>query len=836
MKVSLKLAQFYSNVDLKSIPKDTLIQKAGAQIGGIEEVIDWSAKYDGVLIAKVVSCEDHPGADRLHVCMVDDGGKATGVDRNEHGHVQVVCGAPNVRAGMYVAWLPPGTTVPASFGTADQFVLGKRELRGVMSNGMLASAHELGMSDDHDGILEILPEEIGSTPKPGEPLLDYYGLNDYVIDFENKMFTHRPDCFGIIGVARELAGTHGLAFKSPSWYTRQANFATASSVKLTVKNEAKEKVPRLMAVAMNNVTVRKSPIWLQVALSKLGMKPINNVVDITNFVMHVLGQPMHAYDADKLGNTLISRMAKSGEKIALLNGKEIELTADDIVIATNDRVVGLAGIMGGAETEVDESTKNIIIECATFDMYTIRRSSMHHGIFTDASTRYTKGQSPLQNPVALWFAMNNLEELAGAEQASSVADVHGRLNQPEDVAVTAAFINERLGSNISLQEISKLLENVEFTILKVPADKNRLHVRPPFWRTDIQEPEDIVEEIGRLYGYDKIPVTLPARLSKPAKRNEDMDLKQSLRSVLSSAGANEVLTYSFVHGDLMRKTGSDPEKWAYHIRNAISPELQYYRTALLPSLLDKVRGNIRADIIRTDDNDFAIFEFGKIHVKGHETEENVPKEYERLAFVIAADAKTAARKYDGSAYYLAKYYLEALIKLPLTFVPIEINDEPHISSYQSGRSAGVKLRDQELGVVGELSQSVKQALKLPDYCAGFEIDLAIVKNNMRHTSYAAMSQYPKIQQDITFETNGATSYAKLVEVIESELAHAKETQGIDAVLHSRDIYQADNSDKKRVTFRVWLSHPGKTLTTEETNTLLDAIAAKYKVMDLAIRI
>ena len=524
MKFSLNLAQDYSNVDLKSISREELLKRIGAQLGAVEEVEDWAPKYKGVVVVKVVSCEQHPNADRLHVCTIDDGGTTTGVKRGEKGLVQVVCGAPNVHAGMLAAWIPPGATVPASFGTSEPFMLDARELRGVVSNGMLASPKELGISDDHSGILELDPEEIGKTPKPGEPLTNYFGLDDFVVDLENKMFTHRPDCFGNLGVARELAGISGLKYKSPDWYTKDSaeSREQRAEVKLEVKNQAGKLVSRFMAVAMSGVTVGKSPVWLQAALARVGLKPINNVVDVTNYVMHLTGQPLHAFDKDKLASSHLGpRMAKKGERLALLNGKTIELTEDDIVISTSEKAVALAGIMGGSETEVDDNTKNIVIECATFDMYNVRRTSMRHGLFTDASTRFTKGQSPLQNARVLAYAIKMMSETAGATQASHVYDIHGKLDEPNIVTVDAGFINERLGSKLTAKDIASLLEKTEFEIVSVPAGKNKLHIRPPFWRMDIEIAEDIVEEIGRLYGFDKLPLTLPARPAKPAAKTKD---------------------------------------------------------------------------------------------------------------------------------------------------------------------------------------------------------------------------------------------------------------------------------------------------------------------------
>jgi len=836
MKVSLNLAQQYSNVNLKAIPHDELVKRVGAQLGAVEEVIDWAPKYQDIIVVKIITCEDHPDADRLHVCMVDDGGKAKDVKRNDKGLVQVVCGAPNVRAGLLVSWIPPGATVPTTYGTDDPFVLEARELRGVVSNGMLASAKELGISDDHGSILEITPEEVGRTPKPGEPLTDYFGLDDFIIDCENKMFTHRPDCFGNLGVAREFAGISGLGFKSPDWYSRQPHFEAKAGVKLNVKNEAGKLLPRLMAIGMKNVTVKKSPVWLQAFLTRVGIKSINNVVDITNFISHLTAQPLHAYDADKLGTTLISRMAKKGETVALLNGKTIELTEDDMVIANDKMVVGLAAIMGGSDTQVDDNTKNIVIECASFDMYTVRRSSMRHGLFTDASTRFTKGQSPLQNDRALAYAMKQMQELAGAEQSSPVYDVHGKLEMPADVTITADFINERLGTKLALKDIAKLLENVEFEIKSVPADKNRLHIRPPFWRTDIEMPEDVVEEVGRLYGYDKVPVVLPSRSAKPTAKNPQAGFKSHLREALKEAGANEVLTYSFVHGDLLRKTGTDPDKSAYHLRNALSPELQYYRTSLMPSLLDKVYSNLRADVVRAEDNSFAIYEIGVGHIKGNLDDEKLPKEMEHIALVFAADQKTAERSYEGAAFYQAKHYLLPLLKEPVEFTPLENDDHPITAPYQLGRSSIMKYKGEVLGVIGEFKQSVKKALKLPDFCAGFEINLNVLAKMNQSINYHSISVFPKAQQDITLEVSSKINFSDVYGLLNKELVEASEEHGYQPTLWPRDIYEAKDSGNKRLTFRLWLSHPSRTLTTDETNRLLDNLAAAAKAELQAERI
>jgi phenylalanyl-tRNA synthetase beta chain len=413
MKVSVNWIKQFTKVEL---PIDDLVATIGAQLGAVEEVVDLGAKYQGVLVAKVVSCEKHPNADKLSLCWIDDGGAAQNVDRNKSGHVQVVCGAPNVKAGLTVAWLPPGATVPSTYDN-DPFVLEARELRGVVSNGMLASSKELAISDYHEGIVELDIEAV-----PGTNFAELYELNDYIIDIENKMFTHRPDCFGILGVAREIAGITGQKFESPDWYKTPLDRIKPgkNQLKLEVKNDITDLVPRFMAVAMTDVGHGNSPLIIQTYLSRVGIRPINNVVDVTNYLMILTGQPTHAYDYDKLNDgKLETRLSRKGDRLDLLNGKSITFEDNStILITSNDMPIGIGGVMGGAETEVNAATKNIVIECANFDMYSIRRASMRHGLFTDAVTRFNKGQSLLQNEIVLEEAVATMQYVAGAHVAS----------------------------------------------------------------------------------------------------------------------------------------------------------------------------------------------------------------------------------------------------------------------------------------------------------------------------------------------------------------------------------------------------------------------------------
>ncbi|HEU4914541.1 MAG TPA: phenylalanine--tRNA ligase subunit beta [Candidatus Saccharimonadales bacterium] len=812
---------------------EDLVEKIGAQLGAVEEVIPYGDRFEGVLVAKVVSCEGHPDADRLHACKVDDGGRAEGVERDENGYVQVVCGAPNVREGLAVAWLPPGSTVPSTLDS-DPFVLEARALRGVMSNGMLASPKELGIGDNHDGIMEL-----DTDAAPGTPFAEAYNLvGDVVIDMENKMFTHRPDCFGQLGIARELEGIQRRPYKSPEWYRTDPVLPgkEADDLPLEVRNEIPELVPRFAAITLRGVTIKPSPVWLQIALARVGIRPINNIVDYTNFFMIETGQPLHAYDYDKVvaqdagadHATIVVRHPRQGEKILLLNGKEIEPRDEAIMIATNDKLIGVGGVMGGGDTEVDENTKNIIIEVATFDMYSIRRTSMAHGLFTDAVTRFNKGQSPLQNLAVLSKITDEIRRFADGKVASDViddnhlpAEMLERKSVHPEVRLSRQFINERLGFDLPADGIAELLRNVEFD---VDVHHEDLTVKAPFWRTDIAIPEDVVEEVGRLYGFDHLPLELPKRALTPASKDALMEAKAKIREILAKAGANELLTYSFVHGNLLAKAGQEAEN-AYQLSNALSPDLQFFRMSITPSLLDKVHPNIKAGY-----DEFVLFELNKTHGKRHGNDQDgLPKEIEMLALVVAASDKKAQSK--GVAYYEAKKYLEFLAAqfgLDLEFAPFEADPGyPVTRPYDYKRSALVSVRgtDIVLGMVGEYRRQVAKSFKLPAYAAGFDVGVNHILEAaaQQGTAYQQLPRFPKVEQDICLRVKQEVTYQDLLQCVASHL----DTNRPDQTFHTLtpvDIYQREGEAEKQVTFRLSIASYERTLTDEEVNGLLDDVA------------
>jgi len=823
--------QYSLSKDPTAIGVDKLTKLIGAQLGEVDAVQAIGDKYQGIIISKVVTCQKHPNADKLNVCKIDDGGVATNVDRDTNGLVQVVCGAPNVKADILVAWLPPGATVPETFDS-EPFVLGARELRGVVSNGMLASPKELALGDSHDGIL-IIDDEL----KPGTDFAKAYALdNDYIIDIENKMFTHRPDCFGLLGVYRELAGIQGIAVKSPKWYQTKPSFASSANKTLPLKiiNDISKLTPRFSAIVLSGVKVKTSPVWLQVELAKIGVKAINNIVDYTNYYSYLTGQPLHAYDYDKIVTmsgdqpTIVVRQPKKGETIKLLNGKTIEPRSEAIMIATDKQLLGIGGVMGGSESEVDFATTNIVLESANFDMYSIRRTSMEHGLFTDAVTRFNKGQSTLQTTTVLAKITEDICNTTGAKVASKLYDIN---NLPKNIQVsesihpeittTANFINTRLGFSLTINQIAKILTNVEF---QVKIKGQNMTVKAPFWRTDIQYPEDIVEEIGRLHGYNNANLDLPLRNSKPATVNQLLNFKNALRNSLQKAGANEILSYSFVPGQMLERALQDPQK-AYSIANALSPDLQYYRLSLTPSLLDKVHPNIKSGY-----DNFAIYEIGKTHQLGNLDDNDLPAEGEAIALVVSSGPKV---KTSGASYFKARKLLTTIAEdfnIEIQFNQLAKATKAFQQPFDPERTAVIKIQGQDtvIGVVGEFLPIVRRDFKLPIQTAGFELDTVALMQASHNApgSYRPLSKFPSVTQDITLQVSQKLAFNELNDNLHSQLQVSIPADSVADVLPI-SIYQAKATDQtKNITFRIKITNFERTLTDKEINKVLDKISAE----------
>lgn len=825
MVISVNWLKKYLDVD---VDIEKLTDVIGSRLVEIEGVTKLADKYGSAIVSKVVSCVPHPDSDHMHVCKIDDGGKADWVERDEDGYVQVVCGAPNVHDGMMVVWLPPTAIVPETYGKSDEFKLADRKLRGILSHGMLASPRELDLWGEHQGIMEI----DASKAKPGDSLVDLFDLDDYLLEVENKSLTHRPDCFGVIGFAREVAAILGSSAKIPTWFnnTDAELMPGEDKIKPTVDIIDPGLCSRYECVVLDGVDSNKDlPADMRTMLSRIGSNSISAPVDITNWLMYETGQPLHAFDLDKLiavsptgQPDMVIRAATKGEKLELLDGRTIELDPRDIVVAVGDRTnsipVALAGAMGGMATEVTPDTKRILLEGATFNLYNLRNTQFRHGIFSEAITRFTKGQpAPLTHPV-LVHAVELMNKYADAKTISPIVDNYA--SKPTDQAfdVPVADFTAVLGK-LSTSDgydddlVESTLRNLQYDNVRV--DGGHLLATAPWWRTDLHIKEDVIEDIGRVNGFDYIEKIMPKRDFTAATYNELYQKQMLLRNRLREAGGNEVMTYSFIHGDLLDKVGDDKAR-AYRIVNAISPDLQYYRRSLLPNLIECTRDNLKAGY-----DDFMLFELGKVHHKGlmDESEPTLPREIPEVAGLVAR--KTS---HGASAFYQIKLMMEYALNLQpgqLSYIRLDRYDGQLDSStklFEPKRSAVLLIDDKCVGVVGEFTSQIRQTFKLPDFVAGFSLLteelLAYLDDG---SEYTPVLRYQGTTRDITYQINDTISYRRLVDFTDKILATLPDD--MVASISPLDIYRAGDN-MRNVTLRIKFHNRSKTVDIKQVSRIM----------------
>jgi len=904
--ISLNWLKEFVDIDLST---DKLVELIGSRLVEVEKTVDLGKKYRGIKIVEVKSVEKIEGSDHLTKCVINTGVIANREERSgkqsskpqldRHGYksprddrlVQLVCGAPNVKVGMLAVWLPPKTVLPATYDS-EPLVLDKRKIMGVESAGMLAAMDELDLGSDHAGIIEVSPEDA----KPGDDFAEIFGLNDTLFDIEPKSLTHRPDCFGVIGFAREIAGMLGQKFEDPDWLRVIASNAKQSSklvpvassssstsqkshldrhgdksprddVAIKVTIDDAKLCPRYQAVVLDGFDEKPAKYLtkMSVLLAKSGMRSISPIVDVTNYLMLLSGQPLHAFDYDKLtavgchpelvsgsrkknshmdsgsesGMTphIIVRAAKDKEKLVLLDGKKIELSDKDILITSNNIPVALAGAMGGANTEIDKNTKRIVVESATFSLYNLRGTQFRHGIFSEAITRFTKGQPPALTDPVLREATRMLTDNHGMKAVSKIVDAYPREIKNKPIKLDVVQVNNLLGSDFTFDEIITTLENVGFKVTlesgviartkseaiqtgspRFARDDSAgyLQVTAPWWRTDINIAEDIIEEVGRLNGFNNIPAILPQRSFISPDPDKPGSIKSKIRQILSNNNANEILTYTFISERLLSNVGQNPKN-SYKIINSISPALQYVRQSLTPSLLEKTYLNIKVPF-----NNFALFEINQTYQQSLGlTDEGVPVLRNNVALVIADRKKT------GVAYYDAKYFVERLfssLNIDVCFMPLA-GDDASFKPFEPKRSALVKTLDQKVcyGVIGEFRQSVRKSMKLPEYVAGFELDIDMIMKTVGMLEIVS-SVENTTEQDITFKVNYNLEYARLENIIKNIFIERNLWHEVTPV----SIWQGKDKKTKNISFKLTFASFEKTLTGDEISGIIDDIAGAAK--------
>ncbi len=801
MKISLNEIKKYVDVNVST---DELIKLIGSRLVEVEGHEDLSEKYKDIKIVRVEECEPIPET-HLTLCQINAG---------DTENIQVVCGAPNVKKGMLAVWLAPGCIVPATFG-GENFKLDVRKLRGYESNGMLAAMDELGLGTDHEGIIEINPEDA----KPGDDFAEKFDLNDVILDIENKSLTHRPDCFGLIGFAREVAGILGQKFVEPEFLTHeevfpedfleynQQNGVSSKNCPIKIDIQNPELCPRYSCAVVelnNEASGEKYLSKDDIFLAKADMQSVSQIVDISNILMLHTGQPLHTFDYDKfiaVGKTenpeIIVRAAKDGEELELLDGKTIKCTTDDILITSNNVPVALAGAMGGANTEIDENTKRVLIESASFSLYNLRKTQMHHGIFSEAITRFTKGV-----PAGGTFNVlaEAVKQLGG--KTTAVCDNFVGWSEQETIRISVDDINSLLGTKYDSELIVKTLGNVG---IKCEKTDSNFVVSYPYWRTDLHIKEDIIEEVGRLLGYDNIELTYPCRPFIGANISPMLSMKTKIRNILSDRlNANEALTYSFVSEKLILSVGQKVED-SYRIVNSISPELQCFRQQIAPSLIDKVRENVKSG-----HSDFTLYEQNQVsnHQFGLD-EDGAPITKNHLAILSFGD------------FYKIKKIAEELFKE--LNINVRIADFEHKEEFpylEPLHSADLYISEEYIGSIGEVKTIILNKFKLDGQISIFEIDLEnIIGKENSNVKNLKVNKFPYVYRDITAKTSEDTSFKEIYSTIEKSL----DRDNLIYKINPLSIYQPEDSSYKNTSFHIAFSNTKKTLQPNDISAIMEQI-------------
>lgn len=777
MLVSYNWLKQYTNIEDNATDLAEKITRGGIEVEGVEYLAD---NISNVVVGYVETKEKHPDAEKLNVCTVNVG---------EEDKLQIVCGAPNVDAGQYVIVAKVGATLPG-------IKIKKAKLRGVESQGMICSLKELGLNQSvvpknyQDGIYVFESEQ-----KLGADAVEVLGLNDYILDL--SITPNRADALSIRGLAYELGAL----------YNQKVTFADSeaeenySDTELKVVVES-DSCKNYLGQVVKNIEVKDSPLWLQTRLMNSGIRPINNIVDITNFVLLEFGQPMHAFDKDLVGNSIVVRNAKEGEVLETLDGEERKLQESDLVITDGTKPIALGGVMGGKNTEVSNNTKNIILESAYFNPVSIRRTSAAHGLRSDSSARFEKGIDPNMQKAALQRAVKLILELC--PNATVEASV-GLVNKEEEkeVVISTSYINNYLGITLSTEEITSILESLSFS---VEVDGEELTVKIPTRRPDISIKQDLVEEVIRIYGYDNLASTLP-KFSKTTKGGLTYSQRaiRDLRKVYVGLGFNDTINYSLV---------SDEESTQYTLDNHHKVRLMMpmtethstLRQSLIPGLLNTVQYNVARK-----QKDLKLLEIGRVFF-GSGDDNIQPKETLYLSGALTGEENSTKWLNESSVidFYTAKGYLEVIFERLGLDEKVSYK-KAKIDSMHPGRTAEVYLGEKLIGFIGEIHPVVASDKDLNETYV-FEINLdEVISESKVKPKYEEVTKYPEITRDIAMLVDLADEYQNIYDVIES--INSKLITKIELF----DLYVGPELlvGKKSIALTITYSDKQKTLTDEE---------------------
>lgn len=788
MRVSLNWLRQYVDIN---VPVEELAERltmAGLAVEGIERLGEEITK---VVVGRITEVASVPETDKLRVARVEVGaGKV----------LTVVSGAPNIAVGAKVPVALPGATLPGGVQIVET-VIG-----GINSQGMLCSEDELGLAAESDGVM-ILPAD---APL-GQDIVEYLGLRDVV--FEMDLTANRPDCHSMLGIAREVAAILATEVRYPTITYPEA--ATHTTEKLQVEVVDQDLCPRYMAKVITGVKVGPSPLWLKRYLLSAGMRPINNVVDITNFVLLEQNQPLHAFDYDKLiGRKLVIRRAKPGEKIVTLDETERVLSESMLVIADAARPVCIAGVMGGANSEVDEQTTTIALEAAWFDQVSIRRTSRSLGLRSEASARFERGLNPENTAVALNRAAQLMVELCGATALAGEIDVYPHPEQPVVLELSLQQVNGLLGTELAAAEVCELLGRLpEFELEQLGEESWRVFV--PSYRRDISVPADLIEEIARLYGYDTIPSTLPAAPEVVGLLTPAQQRVEKVRSTMVSAGFSEIVTYSLANELSYERLGlAERLERKLDLVVPLNDQLRFMRTSMLPSLVDTLIFNLNRG-----HKDLALFEIGRIYLANPE---GLPTEERVLAVGMMGNA--VAQAWHTTPRPCDFYDLKGVIEVVLEALGVnDVRYQPggEVAPYHPWRNARILWSGACIGSFGELHPKYVKEYGFTGPVVIGELNLETLLNYApAKVTFQKLPKYPASRKDLALVLDKAVPSAEVKEAIRELAGEFLESVEVFDQYEGAQV----GAGKKSLAFSLLLRHPERTLTEEEISALLGRVA------------
>ncbi len=781
MKFSLSWLKEY--IPIEMTPSD--LAEGLTMIGlEVDSVSDRYAYLDSVLSGRIVEIVPHPNAEKLKICFVDIGTEKR----------TIVCGAPNATVGMITACALPGTVFPGGK------VLEKGLIYNQESSGMLCSESELGIGLDSEGIIS-LPADVDV----GQKLASVLRLSDMV--FEVDLTPNRPDCLGIIGIAREIAAMQGSFLKYPSIDA----FHTGSSISeyTSVKIKNPDLCPRYSAGLLIGISVGPSPFWLQDRLLSIGLRPINNLVDVTNYVMMETGQPLHAFDFDTLSEKrIVVRAAEKGEVFTTLDSKERNLLPGMLLICDAEKPIALAGVMGGGNSEISEKTVNVLIESACFQQSSIRKTSKTLGLNTDASYRFERGVDPKGTVFALKRAALLMKEVAGGQIVDGVVDEHPIPFTEQVIALSINNTNRLLGTNLDQETMSTHLKSIDFSVKKTNEDI--LEVTVPSFRVDVSRHEDIVEEVARLSGYNNIPTSFPPIPAAIKPLYKQITIKDRIKDVLIGFGFTEAINYSFVKRsavDQLRLRPEDSRRCAVEILNPLSEDQAVMRTSLIPGLLDTMHRNISWQT-----KNLKFFEIGRVFFNMQK--KNIqPNEIEYLSCLWTG--KRVENSWHGGNldcdFYDLKGVAEGLLKaLRLEGIQFTALPSENCCYHKSGHAASIYIAGELVGTIGEVHHEVLSSYNLKQTAFIMELDLdLLIKKIPENKTYKSLPKYPSVSRDITIIIDQGIEVQSVLKTLE------KMNEKILENVELFDVYVGENIPEKKKSLSLRLTYRSTERTLED---------------------